>query len=116
MRIGKEQLQAIGINCLSITNNDLCTERIKSIFKGHYGCSISTIYQIWNLLVVNNLIPPKGLVKHLYWALGYMKTYETYIGFTNKFGCSEKTFRKWVHSFIRAISSLKIVSKFPILL
>jgi hypothetical protein len=46
----------------------------------------------------------------MYWALSCLKTYETYVNYSIKYNVSEKTFRKWIKEFIRAISRIDVVS------
>jgi hypothetical protein len=110
MRFDTATLQMIGLNVLSFDNRDISNERVNTIFRSQFGCSLSLVYQLWNLLDTGNLVPVNGLAKHMYWALAYMKTYETYVSYSIKFKVSEKTFRKWIKEFIRAISRIDVVS------
>jgi hypothetical protein len=110
MRIAKDTLRIIGLASLSKNSEDISDERAITLFKSHFGCSLSVVFQLWNLMDRENLIPVKGTAKHLFWTLSYMKTYDTYINYSTKFNVSEKTFRKWINSFIGAIARIDVVS------
>jgi hypothetical protein len=110
MRLGKQALKQIGLNVLSISDCDYSYDRLRAIYKSNFGCSLSTVYQIWNMLDQNDLIPENGNARHLYWCLSYLKTYETILNYCTKYRVSEKTFHKWVTRFVIAISKIDIVS------
>lgn len=78
--------------------------------KASYGVNTKIILAIWNRLIVEQLLPTGSLFKHLFWALAFLKTYDTEHLFSMAYGTSEKTFRQWVWKFILAISRLDVVS------
>jgi hypothetical protein len=66
---------------------------------------------LWDLLVEHGLLPHKGKIKHLLWALYFMKVYATESATCSVLGGSQgaidpKTLRKWVWPFIYAIDYL----------
>jgi hypothetical protein len=110
MRLGKQALKEIGLNVLSISDCDYSNVRLKAMYKSNFGCSLSTVYQIWNMLDQNNPIPVNGNATHLSWCLAYLKTYKIFLNYCTKYRVSEKTFCKCVTCFVIAI--LKIVIAF----
>jgi hypothetical protein len=98
---------------LSTLNLDKHTSesRTKSIFSTHFGCSIDTAYHLWNTLFLDDLVPEKGLTKHLFWSLVFLKTYSTETVLACRFNTTENTFRKWVTKFVESISKIEVVSK-----
>ena len=110
MLLEKKELRSIGLQVLSIDQPVVSDNRLESVFKSHFGISLSVVFQLWNMLVRMSLVPDKGTAVHLYWALAYLKLYETHVVFSIMFRVSEKTFRKWVLKFVDAISDIDNVS------
>ena len=81
------------------------------LFKEYFGVSVTVVLVIWNLLNEHELIPKKGEIKHLLWALVFLKVYPkqgpvcSLVGGT-KGAVDPKTFRKWVWKFIFNIELL----------
>jgi hypothetical protein len=113
MRFGKIALREIGLEVLGINDRDISYDRFKCIFKSHFGCSLSMVFQLWNIMDSNDLIPDKGKPMHLFWSLSYLKTYDYILNYSVKYLTSEKTFRKWVTEFIQAISKINLVRLNP---
>ena len=80
-------------------------------FKEYFGVSPLVVSIVWNLLAQHDLIPEKGEIKHLLWALVFLKVYPkqgpvcSLVGGSNG-AVDPKTFRKWVWKFIFNISFL----------
>jgi hypothetical protein len=51
---------------------------------------------------------PRASPKHLLWALMFLKTYETEAVISSIVEADEKTVRKWVWFFVRAIADLDV--------
>lgn len=66
---------------------------------------------LWNLHEEHDLVPEKGQIKHLLWALFFMKVYPKQGPACSIVGGSSgavdpKTLRKWVWSFIFSTAEL----------
>lgn len=73
-----------------------------------YGVSPDLCCVIWERLDVNTTFPSGTEYKHLMWALYFLKVYGTETQNANySGGVDEKTFRKWSHLFVEAISYLE---------
>jgi hypothetical protein len=80
-------------------------------FRDFFGTSSAITMILWNLLDEHGLLPHKGKIKHLLWALYFMKVYATESATCSVLGGSRgaidpKTSRKWVWQFIGAIEDL----------
>ena len=106
MSLEKKVLQSIGLKVLSQDHLVVSSERLDRLYKSNFGISLSVVFQLWNILVHKALVPDKGRPVHLYWALSYLKLYETETVFSVMFSVSEKTFKKWVLKFVVAISEI----------
>jgi hypothetical protein len=111
-RLSRSAIKQIGINILNRRDRTINNNRVDILFKSCYGCSVVVVAIIWNILVVENRVPNKGLPKHLFWCLALMKTYCTENVYSAMFDVDPGTFRKWSWKFILAVSRLKIVSTF----
>jgi hypothetical protein len=45
------------------------------LFKEYFGVSATVVLVVWNLLDEHDLIPEKGEIKHLLWALVFLMIY-----------------------------------------
>jgi hypothetical protein len=109
MRSTKEILQQVGKDVLCLENT-LSNSRLKEIYKSNFGCSLVVVYQLWNILIRDGLLPCKGKMQHLYWALSFLKSYGTETVYAVRYHTTEKNFRTWVIKFVLAISYIEIVS------
>ena len=80
-------------------------------FRDFFGTSSAVAMILWNLLAEHGLLPHNGKIKHLLWALYFMKVYATESATCSVLGGSRgaidpKTSRKWIWQFIRAIAEL----------
>ena len=83
-------------------------------FKEYFGTTAAIVCLLWRLLVENDLLPEKAQVKHLLWALFFMKVYPKQEPACSIAGGSNgavdpETLRKWVWLFIPAIAELELV-------
>jgi hypothetical protein len=65
---------------------------------------------IWNLLLEHVLLEHNERLKHLLWALHFLRTYDTERAMACRLGSTEKTIEKWIHIVIEQICELDIVS------
>jgi hypothetical protein len=79
-------------------------------FRSSFGTSIVTVVKTWNILDDQNLLPPRSSFKHLLWMLSFLKAYLPEEEYRRFYGCTEKTFRKWVWLFLEACASIVLVS------
>ena len=103
-------LKSFGITVLGLDEKEVGEERLKRLYKSHFGCSLKVVYQVWNLLHSSTMLPTKGTPTHLYWTLSFLKMYETELNCVTRYGVHENTYRKWVKAFLLAIRSLDVVS------
>ena len=82
----------------------------KRRFRYWFGTDAYIVSLIWEMLYMSGwmysfLTKPNPI--HLFWALNFLKNYETESVCASKFGgVDEKTLRKWVWFYIKGISSL----------
>jgi hypothetical protein len=81
-------------------------------FKANFGCSLQVASKIWILLDVLNEGPRGGQVKHMLWALMFLKVYATEEVLADKTGVHRDTYRKWVWLFVPRIASIEVVSNY----
>jgi len=82
----------------------------------YFGATPDLVHALWKELVGSNNIPEKGELKHLLWALSFLKNYSTYSKYSTDYGVRENTFSKWIWLFIPAIARMKhLVSTFTVL-
>ena len=84
------------------------------LFREFFGTPVEAVEIVWDLLLRDSLLPDKGRLKHLLWALHFMKAYPKQGPACATVGASAgavdaKTFRKWVWAFIKAIAELEEV-------
>lgn len=80
-------------------------------FREHFGTSQEVVLILWNFLNEHDLLPEKCDIKHLLWALFFLKVYPkqgpacSVVGGSNG-AVDPKTLRKWVWSVIFSIAEL----------
>jgi hypothetical protein len=79
-------------------------------FRSFFGLGPRVTATVWNTLVLQDKLPPGGLVKHLLWCLAFLKLYATEAIYSSMFSVTEKTFRKWVWKFLNKIHTIEVVS------
>ncbi len=72
---------------------------------------MEVVMNLWGLLANHNLLPNRAKIKHLLWALYFMKVYPTELSTCSILGSScgaidPKTMRKWVWKFVQQITKL----------
>ena len=77
-------------------------------FRALFGCSNQTAFALWNDLEKYGLLPQGGRMVHLLWALMFLKVYPSEETLKRLTGADSKTARKWINSFVAAISSLSV--------
>jgi hypothetical protein len=74
-------------------------------FRSFFGISLEVVLNLWGLFAKHNLHLCKVKIKHLLWALYFMKVYPTELPSCLLLGGSHgaidpKTMRKWVWRFV----------------
>ena len=65
-----------------------------AVFRGYFGAPVSIVAEIWNMIEYS--LTENEQVKHLLWALVFLKTYSTELVHCGMVGWPDaKTFRKW---------------------
>lgn len=79
-------------------------------FREHFGCSPMVIPSLWNMLQINELLPTKDHeLKHLLWALYFMKVYPKDGPLSTALSADPKTIRRYVWPMIEAIAELELL-------
>jgi hypothetical protein len=78
-------------------------------FRAFFGTSPIVCVVVWDMLLVHR--PHKSKPEHLLWALLLLKRYNIESFNAALVGVTEKTFRKWSHTFIYLLSNLPVVTK-----
>ncbi|KAI0556617.1 hypothetical protein FGB62_352g06 [Gracilaria domingensis] len=102
LRVLREASQLLGRSVLVVTNTSV--RRFRSIF----GVSTDLVLNLW--LLAKNSLPDGREIKHLLWALMFLKLYNTEHTNAAICGVDEKTFRKWSFAVVRSISTLNLVN------
>ena len=95
------------------SGRSLATDQTEDrLFREFFGCGAPIALQLWNLLDENGFVPESGQICHLLWTLFFMKQYPTEGVECGAVGGSKgrvdpKTYRKWVHPFMEALSDLQ---------
>jgi hypothetical protein len=97
----------LAVPILSIKNTG--TAMFDRSFRAHFGVSVAVCLQLWLILLESPGCPEKCLPIHLLWTLYFFKTYNTEEVASSRFGCTPKTYRKWIWKFARSIADLELV-------
>ena len=83
-------------------------------FRQYFGCGLIVAASLWMKLNKTGKLPKNGAIKHLLWALAFLKIYSNEITLTSMAKVDAKTWRPVVWSFIEAICALEedVVSLF----
>ena len=76
------------------------------IFVKNYGCKPNIVTFLWSILMTNSSLKDEKL-KHLFWTLSFLKTYELEFSLAFKFNVDRKTFRKHVLAVMVGIVDLR---------
>ena len=74
-------------------------------FREFFGVSPVICSTVWETLLSTQSIPSSGKPCHLLWALLFLKRYLTEHVMSSIIGADEKTIRKWIWSFVYALSN-----------
>ena len=93
------------------SNRPIAADRTEDSFREFFGICARLALMTWYRLAHHHLLPDGSRIKHLLWALFFLKQYPTEGVATATVGGSRgkidpKTFRKWVKSFVFAIAEL----------
>jgi hypothetical protein len=97
---------ALMVNLLKIKKN-MSVHTLVGKCSAYFGAAPDLVHALWNELVGSGNLPAKGELKHLLWALSFMKTYCTYLKYSIDFETSVNNFKKWIWLFIPAIARMK---------
>ena len=105
-----EQVHEVGYEILNCDANSNGDRDCRSLF----GVSEEVCVSVWDLLEPETTMPKGVAIKHLFWALMFLKTYGNEATLCSLAGgVSKNTFHKWSWIMIDAISYLEpyVVSK-----
>ena len=94
------------------------TDTEYATFVAYFGTTPQVCMYLWAYMMRYDYIPAHGCPPYLLWALMFVKLYSTETVLAHMVGVTEKTYRKWVWLFLRAITKLesKVVSIIAIIL
>ncbi len=78
-------------------------------FRALFGMSAKLCSWYWRQLDLRGLLPRGFTPVHFLWMVHFLHAYCTEEVNCTRFGCSERTFRKWVWQGVAAIGSLQLV-------
>ena len=84
-------------------------ENVRRRFVSSFGLNPHVVAMIWNRLDDKDLLPKDMMVKHLLWALLFLKTYQPTGDSAPRCGADEKTYRKWVWIALDALGEMDLV-------
>ena len=80
-------------------------EREDTVFRGHFGVAMHIFVTLWNL-IASSVHEPGAHLKHLLWALLFLKMYSTESVHCGIIGWPDpKMFRKWSWYFVRKMAA-----------
>lgn len=95
------------------SGHSMVTDQMEDcLFCEFFGCHVSITFQLWNLLDEHGFVPISGQIYQLLWTIFFMKQCLTEGVACGAVGGSKgradpKTYRKWMHPFIEALSNLE---------
>ena len=102
------ELRDIGLQLANSTCQSVMVQDRR--FRSHYGLNWVQASLIWQRIlpiVVDYYAHKKPKKKHLFYALRFLKTYDTETNGSSFFKCDEKTLRAWTWKYVEAISLLE---------
>lgn len=107
-----EDFYRVGRDIQNRSCRTLADKSEDKLFREFFGCSALVALYTWSLLEQYDFITPDGQIQHLLWTLFFMKQYPTEGLACAALGGSKgkidpKTYRKWVHPFMSALSDLE---------
>jgi len=94
----------------SLNTTTSCIKYLLRKMRALYGVSFLVFKIIWCMMEDTGILPEKSTPHHLLWTLCFLKSYSTEDTLATLLGTSRNTLRKWVWTFIPAISKLEVVS------
>ena len=81
-------------------------------YRALFGVYPSVSYRLWSHLIRH--LPSDCKINHFFWALNFLKTYNSESVRAALFNLDEKTLRKWQWIVVKSLARLKLVStNFP---
>ena len=79
-------------------------------FRSLFGCGVVVAHKLWQLLNTHRLVPSGGTMTHLLWTLTFLKVHPSELAMKTLTGSTDnKTIRKWVVQFYKAIAQLELI-------
>jgi hypothetical protein len=101
-------LRDLGLELMKSTAKSVKTQDRR--FRSHFGVNWVQASVLWHDLqpyVIDYYKNKKPKKVHLFFALRFLKTYDTEINGASFFGCDEKTLRTWTWRYVEAIALLE---------
>jgi hypothetical protein len=87
----------------NVMSDRIISDRAASLI----GCVFGVCASLWNRLRPSTTIHPNAEFVHLFYALNFLKLYESYHVHASRFHCDPGTFEKWAWLFVHAIYDLR---------
>jgi len=99
-------------NIIKRQHTDTKTRQFEEDWLGHFGTMPPQCVWIWNMLNPRDTIGSNAEPSHLLWALYFLRVYPTETNGRSAVApavgkVDKKTWRKWTHDFVEAISYLE---------
>ena len=76
--------------------------------RSSFGCSSEVAFLVWNMIDLSDLNPQSRKCMYMLWEMLFLKVYATEVNSVAMIvtkSC-QKTFRNWVHVYVKKIASL----------
>jgi hypothetical protein len=101
-----DTILSVGRDIINKNSGSINTEERR--FREMFGCSPQVVLELWTMLISKSIIESTSEVRHLLWALLFLKIYAKETTTSRLVGgVDEKTYRKWVWIFVCAIADLE---------
>ena len=102
------EFRDIGLKLIDSTSKSVTIQDRR--FRSHFGLNWVQASIVWQGVypdVLNYYARKKPPKKHLFFALRFLKTYDTEMNGASFFKCDEKTLRNWTWKYVEAIALLE---------
>ena len=111
MRISSAAVHRIAEESVLHRISNRRTEKSRRRFVAAFGINPRVVASIWNRIQAKDLAPDGMLVKHLLWALYFLKTYQPEAYTANRCQVDENTYWKWLWIVLDVLGELDLVSQ-----
>jgi len=103
---GTHVIQQVASTIFARMEEHRAPQVVDRVFKSIFGCSLFISHVLWNYLLVHAYLPREIQIKHMLWALCFLKQYPTEDQMAAWFAADRNTVRKYIWLALTKISSL----------